>query len=120
MGGDGPCPYFGASSGHPRGGPVAAGGHLLLLLPSHLGPGGHAAAEPAPATYSTNSSTIISNTMPAGSPRPQPATNAILVGKRQQGSPLQQYIRNVRWQYADVGVDYVPGASTCALFISLR
>ena len=51
---------------------------------------------------------------------PQPATNAILVGKRQQGNPLLQYIRNVRWQHADVGVDYVLGASTCALFISLR
>lgn len=46
--------------------------------------------------------------------------NAIIVSRRQQGNPLLNHIRNVRWQYGDILPDYLMGATTCAIFLSLR
>ena len=48
------------------------------------------------------------------------APNAILVSKRQDGNPLLKHIRNVRWVFADIVPDYIMGAETCALFLSMR
>ena len=33
---------------------------------------------------------------------------------------MLRYIRNVRWQYGDIIPDYQLGATTCAIFLSLR
>jgi len=46
--------------------------------------------------------------------------NAILVSRRQEGNPLLKHIRNVRWAHADIVPDYIMGADTCALFLSMR
>lgn len=46
--------------------------------------------------------------------------NAILVSHRQKGNPLLKYIRNVRWNFADIVCDYLLGQSSCALYLSLR
>ncbi|MEW5317184.1 MAG: hypothetical protein WDW38_008509 [Sanguina aurantia] len=39
---------------------------------------------------------------------------------KQQGNPVLKHIRNVRWQLGDIIPDYLLGASTAALFLSLR
>ena len=33
---------------------------------------------------------------------------------------MLQFIRNVPWEYTEIVPDYVMGAKTCALFLSLR
>ena len=43
----------------------------------------------------------------------------MLVSKRQEGNPLLKFMRNVRWQWADIVPDYQMGPA-CALFLSLR
>lgn len=45
--------------------------------------------------------------------------SAVLVSKRQEGNPLLKFMRNVRWQWADIVPDYQMGPA-CALFLSLR
>lgn len=47
-------------------------------------------------------------------------TAGIVVSKRQQGNPVLKYIRNVSWQFGDIGPDYLLGQNACALFLSLR
>jgi DNA excision repair protein ERCC-1 len=46
--------------------------------------------------------------------------NSIVVSTRQKGNPLLQYIQNVAWQFADINPDYVTGATSCVLFLSLK
>lgn len=58
-------------------------------------------------------------------PKPQalPARNAptsILVSSRQKGNPILVNIRSLPWEYADIPADFVLGATTCALFLSLK
>lgn len=58
--------------------------------------------------------------LPAGVTAPAWNGRVLLVNRRQQGNPLLQHIRNVRWQFADILPDYQMGLSTCALFLSLK
>ncbi|KAL8166388.1 hypothetical protein V2J09_007887 [Rumex salicifolius] len=37
-----------------------------------------------------------------------------------KGNPLLKYIRNVRWNFAEIIPDYVLGINSCALYLSLR
>ncbi|CRG85478.1 hypothetical protein PISL3812_02533 [Talaromyces islandicus] len=58
-------------------------------------------------------------------PKPQALPNragpsAILVSSRQKGNPILNYVKLVPWEYADIPADYVLGATTCALFLSLK
>ncbi|KAF2198690.1 DNA repair protein rad10, partial [Delitschia confertaspora ATCC 74209] len=46
--------------------------------------------------------------------------NSILVSPRQKGNPILNGVRNVAWEYSDIPADYVLGATTCALFLSLK
>lgn len=46
--------------------------------------------------------------------------SAILVSPRQKGNPILTSVRAVAWEYADIPADYVVGATTCALFLSLK
>lgn len=39
---------------------------------------------------------------------------------RQKGNPVIQNIRGVAWEWAETPADYVLGATTCALFLSLK
>ncbi|RMD43264.1 hypothetical protein DV735_g1861, partial [Chaetothyriales sp. CBS 134920] len=58
-------------------------------------------------------------------PKPQalPSRNgpsAILVSTRQKGNPILNYVKSLPWEYSDIPCDYVLGATTCALFLSLK
>lgn len=58
-------------------------------------------------------------------PKPQALPNraapsAIIVSPRQKGNPSLNYIRSLPWEYGDIPADYVLGATTCALFLSLK
>jgi DNA excision repair protein ERCC-1 len=44
----------------------------------------------------------------------------ILVHTVQNGNPVLKAIRSMPWEYADIPADYVLGATTCALFLSLK
>lgn len=46
--------------------------------------------------------------------------SSIIVSTRQKGNPSLNYVRNVPWEYGDIPADYVLGATTCALFLSLK
>jgi DNA excision repair protein ERCC-1 len=48
------------------------------------------------------------------------APSAILVSPRQKGNPILTHIRAVPWEYSDIPADYLLGATTCALFLSLK
>lgn len=58
-------------------------------------------------------------------PKPQTLPNraapsSILVSPRQKGNPSLNYIKSLPWEYGDIPADYVLGAMTCALFLSLK
>lgn len=58
-------------------------------------------------------------------PKPQALTSrqgpsAILVSTRQKGNPILNHVRSLPWEYSDTPADYVLGATTCALFLSLK
>jgi DNA excision repair protein ERCC-1 len=58
-------------------------------------------------------------------PKPQAlpsrsAPSAILVSPRQKGNPILNGVRSFAWEYSDIPADYVLGATTCALFLSLK
>ena len=48
------------------------------------------------------------------------APSSILVSPRQKGNPILANIRYLPWEYGDIPSDYVLGATTCALFLSLK
>ena len=45
---------------------------------------------------------------------------SILVSPRQKGNPILNNIQSVPWEYSDIPADYVLGATSCALFLSLK
>jgi len=49
-----------------------------------------------------------------------PSKNTVLVNPRQRGNPVLKHIRKVPWEYAEIIPDYVMGATTCGLFLSIR
>ncbi|KAK8166720.1 restriction endonuclease type II-like protein [Phyllosticta citrichinensis] len=58
-------------------------------------------------------------------PKPQAlasrnTSSSILVSPRQRGNPILNSIRAVPWEYSDIVPDYTVGATTCALFLSLK
>jgi DNA excision repair protein ERCC-1 len=46
--------------------------------------------------------------------------SSLLVSPRQKGNPILNSVKAVAWEYADIPADYVVGATTCALFLSLK
>lgn len=64
--------------------------------------------------------------VPIQQPKPQalparPSSGAsILVSTRQKGNPILNYIKGLPWEYADIPADFVLGATTCSLFLSLK
>jgi DNA excision repair protein ERCC-1 len=46
--------------------------------------------------------------------------SSILVSPRQKGNPILNGIKSTAWEYSDIPADYVLGATTCALFLSLK
>lgn len=68
----------------------------------------------APATVSK-----VQQPTPQALPTRQGPTS-ILVSPRQKGNPILNAIQSVPWEYSDTPADYVLGATTCALFLSLK
>lgn len=46
--------------------------------------------------------------------------SSILVSPRQKGNPILNNVKSTAWEYSDIPADYVLGATTCALFLSLK
>jgi DNA excision repair protein ERCC-1 len=66
-----------------------------------------------------------SNAPKVQQPKPQAlpsrsGPSSILVSPRQKGNPILNNVRAVAWEYSDIPADYVVGATTCALFLSLK
>ncbi|KAH7130632.1 restriction endonuclease type II-like protein [Dendryphion nanum] len=89
------------------------------------------AAPHAPIAANTSSTTSPSTTTTAANPpriqQPKPQAlpsrsgpSSILVSPRQKGNPILNSVRSVAWEYSDIPADYVLGATTCALFLSLK
>lgn len=62
---------------------------------------------------------------PIQQPKPQAlpsrsGPSSILVSPRQKGNPILNGVKSVAWEYSDIPADYVVGATTCALFLSLK
>ena len=58
-------------------------------------------------------------------PKPQVLSSrsgpsSILVSPRQKGNPVLNSVKSVAWEYSDIPADYVVGATTCVLFLSLK
>lgn len=58
-------------------------------------------------------------------PKPQALASrsgpsAILVSTRQKGNDVLNHIRSHPWEWSDIPADFVLGATTCALFLSIK
>ena len=78
----------------------------------------------APPAQTTRSHPEASQTK-VQQPKPQAlpsrsGPSSILVSPRQKGNPILNGVRNVAWEYSDTVTDYVLGATTCVLFLSLK
>jgi len=76
----------------------------------------------APAPVNSASSSSGSKVV---QPKPQAlpsrsGPSAILVSTRQKGNPILNHVKSLPWEYSDIPCDYVVGATTCALFLSLK
>ncbi|KAF2267020.1 mating-type switching protein swi10 [Lojkania enalia] len=76
------------------------------------------AQTPATATTATNAPKIQQPKPQALSSRSGPSS--ILVSPRQKGNPILNGVKTVVWEFSDIPADYVLGATTCALFLSLK
>ena len=74
---------------------------------------------PGPSTKSTSTAPKIQQPKPQTLPS-RAAPSSILVSTRQKGNPILNNIRSLPWEYGDIPADYVLGATTCALFLSLK
>lgn len=80
------------------------------------------AAQP---TRPTPSTTTNPNAPKVQQPKPQAlpsrsGPSSILVSPRQKGNPILNSVKSTAWEYSDIPADYVLGATTCALFLSLK
>ncbi len=78
--------------------------------------GNHA---PGLSTKSSSAAPKIQQPKPQALPS-RSAPSSILVSTRQKGNPILNNIRSLPWEYSDIPADYVLGATTCALFLSLK
>lgn len=74
---------------------------------------------------STSSTIANSNAPKVQQPKPQAlpsrsGPSSILVSPRQKGNPILNSVKSTAWEYSDIPADYVLGATTCALFLSLK
>ena len=74
---------------------------------------------PGPSTKSSATAPKIQQPKPQALPS-RNAPSSIIVSTRQKGNPILNNIRSLPWEYGDIPADYVLGATTCALFLSLK
>ncbi|MCJ1236713.1 ssDNA endonuclease and repair protein rad10 [Varicellaria rhodocarpa] len=80
---------------------------------------------PQASSFTTTATAVAAPAPKVQQPKPQalPSRNApssILVSPRQKGNPILNNIRSLPWEYSDIPPDFVLGATTCALFLSLK
>jgi DNA excision repair protein ERCC-1 len=46
--------------------------------------------------------------------------SSIVVSPRQRGNPVLSFLKTQPWEYGEIVADYVVGATTCVLFLSLK
>ncbi|USP74255.1 uncharacterized protein yc1106_01529 [Curvularia clavata] len=80
---------------------------------------GHAARSGATNPPATSSAHKVQQPKPQALPS-RSGPSSILVSPRQKGNPILNSVRAVAWEYSDIPADYVVGATTCALFLSLK
>ncbi|KIW13040.1 hypothetical protein PV08_08227 [Exophiala spinifera] len=79
----------------------------------------------ASAVPQRTASPAVTNVAKVVQPKPQAmpgrqGPSAILVSTRQKGNPILNHVKSLPWEYSDIPCDYVLGATTCALFLSLK
>ncbi|KAI9790232.1 MAG: ssDNA endonuclease and repair protein rad10 [Peltula sp. TS41687] len=77
----------------------------------------------APAAGSTTASSSTNPKVQQPKPQALPSRkgpSSILVSPRQKGNPILNSIHSVPWEYSDIPADYLVGATTCVLFLSLK
>lgn len=74
---------------------------------------------PGPSISSSTKAPKVQQPKPQALPS-RSAPSSILVSTRQKGNPILTNIRSLPWEYGDIPADYVLGATTCALFLSLK
>jgi DNA excision repair protein ERCC-1 len=74
---------------------------------------------PARAAQTSQAAPKIQQPKPQALPS-RSGPSSILVSPRQKGNPILNNVRSVAWEYSDIPADYVVGATTCALFLSLK
>ncbi|KIW06803.1 uncharacterized protein PV09_02483 [Verruconis gallopava] len=77
------------------------------------------AARPAQDSISGVTGRGVQQLKPNALPARHSASN-ILVSNRQHGNPVLKEIKSQAWEFADIPADYVLGATTCALYLSLK
>ncbi|KAJ4359044.1 ssDNA endonuclease and repair protein rad10 [Ascochyta clinopodiicola] len=82
-------------------------------------PTAHASRPPAPPTTTTPSAPKVQQPKPQALPS-RAGPSSILVSPRQKGNPILNNVKSTAWEYSDIPADYVLGATTCALFLSLK
>lgn len=78
---------------------------------------GNSTQRSGPATSTTSSGVV--QPKPQALPSRQ-GPSAILASTRQKGNPILTHVKSLPWEYSDIPCDYVLGATTCALFLSLK
>ncbi|KAJ4307587.1 ssDNA endonuclease and repair protein rad10 [Neodidymelliopsis sp. IMI 364377] len=74
---------------------------------------------PTPSTTTTPSAPKVQQPKPQALPS-RSGPSSILVSPRQKGNPILNNVKSTAWEYSDIPADYVLGATTCALFLSLK
>lgn len=78
-------------------------------------------SSPAEGVPSTSKAAAIASTSTAVVIPPHPNKgNYILVSRKQRGNPLLKFMRKMPWEYTDIVPDYVVGATSCVLFLSMQ
>lgn len=67
----------------------------------------------------TNTTPKVVQPKPQALPSRQ-GPSAILVSTRQKGNPILKNVTQLPWEFSDIPCDYVLGATTCGLFLSLK
>ncbi|KAK5202670.1 ssDNA endonuclease and repair protein rad10 [Exophiala xenobiotica] len=78
-----------------------------------------AAAPPRTASPATDNASKVVQPKPQAMPSRQ-GPSAILVSTQQKGNAILNHVKSLPWEYSDIPCDYVLGATTCALFLSLK
>lgn len=92
---------------------------------SRAGDAARSASTSAQPTRPTPATTANPNAPKVVQPKPQAlpsrsGPSSILVSPRQKGNPILNSVKATAWEYSDIPADYVLGATTCALFLSLK